>query len=563
MMIRVVALILTFVLAIPQTVAADEQVVNVVNNILDKRVSLDVQDADLAGVIKALAESFDLNIVAGKSVTGTVTLSLKNVRLQDVLDLMLESTGYFYRVKDNIILILAPEDELTTEIIKLKYAKPSEILKSLEALKSDQGSIQAIDEENRLVIKETPLPLNEILKEVEKLDKIPEQILIEARMIEVEDTDLSAFGFTWNNTFSLMGLIPEDKAPLGSRGYIQPGFSVSGTTVSPSSTTTTASTDSADFRFALPETSTDLTGGQFAYGFTIQRAQATNIIDALVRQNKAHLLASPSIATMSGQEAKIIIGEKFPFRENTLTAVGTTETTKFIDIGTALRVTPTVVGDDEILLKIHPEVSSLNQSLDAGPRIDTREATTTVIVKNGQSVVIGGLIRHDKTVIRQKVPILGDLPLFGLAFRNKSTDFVTKELAVFITPHLMRPMKPGEEVQAGDPLSPVLFYNRGVRLLDEEGIESLGKTEPQRFSEAISNFESIIRNYPEADVAAAALYQLGKLHAEKLHKYELAVQAWEQLQKDYPDSPYLTKKVLRSLNKVRQKAERQKSKRTG
>src|SRR3989338_3786880 len=106
------------------------------DDVLDTSVSIDVQDAELGGVIKALAESFDLNIVAGKSVTGAVTLSLKNVRLQDALDLMLSSAGYFYRVKDNIIMILAPEEELTTEVVKLKYIKPSAIVGSLNALKS-------------------------------------------------------------------------------------------------------------------------------------------------------------------------------------------------------------------------------------------------------------------------------------------------------------------------------------------------------------------------------------------------------------------------------------------
>ncbi|MBI3999260.1 MAG: secretin and TonB N-terminal domain-containing protein, partial [Candidatus Omnitrophica bacterium] len=380
---------------------------------MDTRVSFDVNDAEIRGVLKVLAESFDLNIVVDEGVSGKVTLSLKEVRLEDALDLILEPSGYFYRVKDNVILIQAPEKELVTEIVDLNFGKASEIKSSLEALKSENGSITITEQENRIIIKDAPSRIKAILKEVSKLDRMPYQVLIEARMIEVEDTDLTAFGVTWNGSLNLAGT-SDGKGPVSARTFTPPG----------ASSTTTTSVESGDLKLSLPETSADLSGGQLLYGLTFRRANSSTTIDALIRTNKAHILASPSIATMDGEEARIIIGEKFPFRENTLTAVGTTETTKFVDIGVALRVTPTVMEGNQILMKVHPEVSSLNSSLDAGPRIDTREANTTVLVENGQTIVIAGLIRHDKTVIRQKVPFLASLPLIGLAFRNKSVDFV-------------------------------------------------------------------------------------------------------------------------------------------
>ncbi|MBI4394860.1 MAG: tetratricopeptide repeat protein [Candidatus Omnitrophica bacterium] len=528
-------------------------------SILDTRVSFNVSDGDIGGVLKVLAESFDLNIAVAEGIAGKVTLTLKDVRLEDALDLILQDSGYFYRVKDNVILVQAAERELVTEIITLDYAKAGDIKASLEALKSENGSVTAIEADNRLVIKEEPKRLKEIMKEIAKFDKAPEQILIEARMVEIEDTDLSAFGIQWSGNLNLAGFTDGKPGLTGGRAIDIPGYetATAGTTLLPSTTAQTLTQESGDFRLALPETSADLTGGQFVYGLTVGRIQFSNIIDALIRTNKAHLLASPSIAALNGQEAKIIIGEKFPFRENTLTAVGTTETTKFVDIGVALRVTPTVLEGDQIQIKLHPEVSSLNETLSAGPRINTREATTTVIVKNGQTIVIAGLIRHDKTVIRQKVPLLGNLPLLGLAFRNKSTDLVTRELAVFVTPYLMRPMQGEEGEIMIDGLSPQIFYNRGVRLMDEYGIESLGKPEAQRYSEAIANFKNIARNYAESEVADDALYQLGRLYDEKMKKPDLAAQAWNQLKAGHPDSPYLTPKLLSKLATVQKKAEKQ------
>lgn len=536
----------------PFVISADAKPVSDVDastfgSVLDTRVSFDVQEAEIDSVFKALAESFDLNIVIPEAIKGKVSLSLKDVRLEDALDLILESTGYFYRVKDNVIIIMAPEKDLATEVVTLNYVKASEIKGSLEAFKSENGEIIVIDKENRIILKDTPQKIKKILEEIQKMDRYPMQILIEARMVEVEDSDLSAFGINWSNNVSLAGS-SDGKGPLGSRTFTPPG----------AMTSTTTAVESGNFTLALPETSSDLLGATedvLTFGTTYGRHHVNAAIDALVRTNKAHLLASPSIATLNGQEAKIIIGEKFPFRENTLTAVGTTETTKFIDVGVALRVTPTVIGEDQIMLDVHPEVSTVTDTLDAGPRIGTREATTKIIVRNGQTVVIAGLIKHDKTVINQEVPFLANMPLLGAAFRNKSTDFVARELAVFITPYLMQPAtgEPGEKVI--DVISPVMLYNSGTRLLEETGIESLGKREEQRYSEAIANFKNVARNFADSEFADDALYQLGLLYYERLKNYKLAAQVWNDLKVKYPDSPYLTKDLLSKLKSAQSKAE--------
>ena len=540
------ALIATFVVPTAKGAQNSSQSVSS-GNILDTRVSFQVTDGEVGRVLRTLAEAFDLNIVVSEGIKGTVSLKLNNVRLEDALDLILESTGYFYKVQDNIIIIQAPEKEVVTQVFPLQYKKVSELKGGIGPLLSPQGSVEQGGDEKHIVIKEVPSKMKTVLKEIEKVDQPPYQILIEARMVEVEDTDLTAFGVTWNNNFNLAGS-SNGKGPLGSRTFLPPGAA--------STATSTTSTESTDFRLNLPETSSDLSGGQLLYGVTYGRAHLSATIDALVRHNKAHILASPTIATTDGEEAKIIIGEKFPFRENTLTAVGTTETTKFVDIGTALRVTPRVINKDQVLLEIHPEVSSLNSALEAGPRINTREATTKIIVKNGQTVVIGGLLQNNKTVIRQKIPILGNIPILGVAFRNKSTDFITKELAVFITPYFLNPLSGDENEPVIDSFSARIFYNRAVRLMDEYGIESLGKSEAQRYSEAVANLKVVVKNFGDSEIGDAAMYQLGRLYYEKLHNPEKAAEAWKELVTRRPDSPYATEELYDLLHKAQRQAEK-------
>jgi type IV pilus assembly protein PilQ len=551
---RILTCLLIVTLACSSVPSSAAQVNQGLGGVLDTRISFEVSEADIDGVLKTLAAAFDLNIVVGEGITGNVTLTLKDVRLEDALDLILEATGYYYSLRDNIILVQAPEKDLATEVILINYVQATDVKDGADALLSELGSIDVSGDGNRLIIKETPKNMGAILKEIKRQDHAPLQVLIEARIVEVEDTDLTAFGIDWNHNLSLAGST-DGKGPLTARSLQPPS---TGAAVA---SDTTTSEPSSDFRFGLSETSTDLTGGQIRYGVTYRRLAFATKIDALIRTNRAHILASPTIAAMDGEEAKIIIGEKFPFRENTLTAVGTTETTKFVDIGTALRVVPRILNGEDIELEVHPEVSSLNASLDAGPRINTREAQTKLIVKNGQTIVIAGLISHDKTVIRQKVPFFGNIPLLGLAFRNKSTDFVKKELAVFITPYIMPQLQGKEGVDVVDEYTPRRFYNRAFRMTEEFGIESLGMSEAQRSSEAIGNFEHIARNFSGSELADDSLYQLGLLYDEKVKNPRKAAEAWLTLAADYPDSPYVTDELLARLKVLRKKAERFEKKR--
>ncbi len=158
----------------------------------------------------------------------------------------------------------------------------------------------------------------------------------------------------------------------------------------------------------------------------------------LVSEGKGKILSNPHIATMNNQEAKILVGERIPYRETTTTTGGQTETITFYELGIRLTVTPTINPDNKITLKIHPEVSSIGRQTDAGYSILTREADTTVIVGDGETFVIGGLITENELESLSKVPFLGDIPLLNLLFSHRREEKSRSELVVFITPRIIK-----------------------------------------------------------------------------------------------------------------------------
>ncbi len=301
---------------------------------------------------------------------------------------------------------------------------------------------------------------------------------------------------------------------------------------------------------------------------------ANATIDALVQAQKAHLLASPSIAVLNNREARIIIGEKVPYKERTQTTTGTTETTRFIDVGTTLRVTPSINADGYITLAIHPEVSSVKALIDAGPQITTREADTVVRVKEGETIVIGGLIRQEDNRVRSRIPILGDIPIIGFLFSNWSKDQTQTELAVFITPKILRSRaemleenKTRYEEEAYVNILSTADLNVQMKLLEKArnlqsgiGVESANKEAWQRKNQSLSLYECIMTQFPDGPKAAEASYQAAVLYND-LGEYYLAKEACAKLASKYPDSEFVAKAgdLQKSINAHLRKDARQKA----
>jgi len=498
---------------------------------LQEKIFLDYKDADIANVLRSLSYTYGLNLVTSSEVKGKITVSLKDVTLAEALDAILSTNGYNYSRKGNIIYITPGGVEgaqLVSEPLTLKYLKAADAQNLLRKILSAKGDIKVDEIANMLIVTDFQANIDKLRGLLSTVDIAPQQVLIEAKIVDITSKDLKNLGVTWQLDYSPgKGIFNRDS--VGAER-----MKTTGTFAGPSSS---------------------LSGGQLKLDtLSLKGFTATATLDALIQDQKAHLLASPSIAVLNNREARIIIGEKVPYKERTQTTTGTTETTKFIDVGTTLRVTPSINADGYITLNIHPEVSSVSALLDAGPRITTREADTTVRIKEGETIVIGGLIKQEDNRTRSGVPLLGSIPIVGALFSNKSKDQSQVELVVFITPKILRSREEAiasgksaydEEavvniLSTGSLNTQMKLFEKAQNLQSGLGLEGRHKEEWQRKHQALSLYENIFMEFPDGAKAPEAGYQAAWLYyglGELYRARDLCL----KIVSDYPNSPYAYK----------------------
>jgi type IV pilus secretin PilQ/predicted competence protein len=494
-------------------------------------ISLDYKDADISAVLRSLAWSYGLNLVTGTDIKGKITVNLKNVTIDEALNAILTASGYVHVQKGNIIYIssgAADGIDLSSEPVFLKYLKAAEAQNLLRKVVSAKGDIKVDEVSNMLIITDYTANIEKVKKLIDSIDIPPQQVLVEVKIVDITSKDLENLGVTWSADYKPAGNV---KGLFNRKTQYQEELK-----------TTTA----------MAGTSGTLSGGQFKIDtLNFKGLSLTATIDALCQDQKANLLASPSIAVLNNREARIVIGEKVPYKERTQTTTGTTETTKFIDVGTTLRVIPSINADGYITMLIHPEVSSVSAMLDAGPRITTREADTTVRVKEGETIVIGGLIKQTDDKIRSKIPLLGDLPIIGLLFSNRSKDQAQTELAVFITPKILRSKeeakiygaKDEEEVYVnigptGELSIAYQLFEKADKLDKGIGLESRRKDMKYRKTQALSLFENIASQFPNSPKAPESLYRAALIQFYYFGDDIGARDKLEKLISDYPKSAF-------------------------
>ena len=501
----------------------------VITNESNPVISLDYKDADINAILRSLAWSYGLNLVTSSDVKGKVTINLKNVTLNDALDAILTASGYVHIRRGNIVYISSGANEgidMVSEPVFLKYLKAAEAQNLLRKVISQKGDIKVDEVSNMLIITDFAANIEKIKKLVNSIDLPPQQVLIEVKIVDITSKDLENLGVTWSADYK------PTKGGLFNRS--------------------TGSQEELNGTTTLAGPSGTLSGGQFKINtLNFKGLSLTATIDALVQDQKANLLASPSIAVLNNREARIVIGEKVPYTEREQTTTGTTETTKFIDVGTTLRVIPSINADGYITMIVHPEVSSVSALLAAGPRITTREADTTVRVKEGETLVIGGLIKQDDNRIKNKIPLLGDLPIIGLLFSDRSKDQDQTELAVFITPKILRSReeaklyaeKAEEEVYVnigptGELSIAYQLFDKADKLDKGFGLESRRKDKKFRKSQALSLFENIANQFPNSPKAPESLYRAALIDYYYFEDEIKSRDALEKLLSDYPRSSF-------------------------
>ena len=386
-------------------------------------ITLDAEDASLPSVLKILAEKGDLNIITGTGVTGgRVTIHMKDVPVDQAVNLVVRAAGLAYERIGNSILVAQPgtlkeETGLSSYVVDLKYADASDVK---EALKSISAAIQVDKGGNRLVVVTSPRIISEIEEIVRVMDVPAKQVTIEARIIEVSTDAAKKLGIDWDQ-LNRQGFVIIEGEPHGSSS--RGGF--------PDSVSWFRNTSGRKDLFNAREL--------WRQGYAWRTA-----IDFLVRDGNARVLATPRIATLNGREASILIGSRIPFTvTGTVFAGGgaaPVERVEREEVGIKLRITPLINADGYITTQITPEVSSVvgfqgrNNDL---PVVATRQASTTVRLKDGSTVIIGGLLSEEKTTEMTKIPVLGSIPGIGVLFRHHSVTTTKRDLVIEVTPRIM------------------------------------------------------------------------------------------------------------------------------
>jgi len=408
---------------------------------LEKRISVEFRKTPLEDVIRIIAEQADVDVVASPSVTGEATVKLTDVPLQEALRSILEVHGFDYVVGDNIIRVLA-QDEMpkvperqVSQIFEITYADVAEVVKSLDKFKSDVGSITHIEGTSHILVTDKEVKVKDMSDFIREVDRITPQILVEARIYDITSKDRFDLGIQWAAGTSTL--------------YNSDGV--------PDLTTRTDPFARGLFNGTAPKT--ENTTGAVRLGWLNSDVDIDMVLRAEQENLNAKLLANPRVLVLNDKMAKIKIVSEIPYQELQESALGgSIGTTAFREVGVELQVTAHLaVRDQMIRLQMKPSFSVVTgEVIVAGvnvtypqPVVDRREADTTLIVKNGQTVVLGGLKKKEVNQQINKIPLLGDIPLAGALFRFKAEETINSELLVFITPWIIeQPMMTEAETRA-------------------------------------------------------------------------------------------------------------------
>jgi len=471
---------------------------------MKRPITLDVRDMNIVDVIKFLALKGEFNVVVSPTVEGRVTVLLNNVSIEDAMDIVIISNQLAYKVQNNIVQIMSSaeyeamfgkrfSDKTKVSIIRLRYAKPGYVLAALDNLKSnvgkiiideDTGSVVMIDtpeaiermeasivkiekpletfvyslqyasadvvadklraridakavgsitpdeRSNKLIVRAFPDRKKEIEDIVRQLDAPTKEVLVDARILQVVMKPQYDIGIDWQLDFRDS---PDDqiKKISFSNFYLgQQNSAIAG----------------SDDLFSHY--------GQIAVGNFDNDAFETTI-RSLEQVSDTKILSNPQILITNNDEAKIHVGDTVPYIISTTSGTGdnaiTSEDVRFVDVGLKLNVIPTINDDGYVTMRLRPEISSVISTVSSQgggiPQVNKTEVETTVMVKDGNTIVMGGLKKDDKVHVKKGFPVLMDLPVIGSMFGRTTDDFTQTEIVILITPHILTGVEDYEQIK--------------------------------------------------------------------------------------------------------------------
>tara|TARA_B100000614_G_scaffold257899_1_gene279003 strand:+ start:42022 stop:44166 length:2145 start_codon:yes stop_codon:yes gene_type:complete len=430
-----------------------------------EKLSLNFQDIEVRSVLQLIADFTDLNLVASDTVTGRITLRLQSVPWDQALDLILKTKGLDKRQVGNVLLV-APADEiaarekqeleaqkqlaslapLRTEYISINYARAEQLQTLItsrggadgSSLVSERGSVTVDQRTNTLIVQDTADSLEDIRDLIQRLDVPVQQVLIEARVVVASTNVADEFGVRWGGlgwTDSLYSdgesvAISGRHTSLRELHYANIDRDDDG---SLGEFEEFDEEQNNDLIVDMGVESTDAT--RFSIGFTSLDSGLIELeLSALESEGHGELVATPKVLTADQQPAVIASGQQVPF--NVSTASGATAV-EFIEAELRLEVTPQVTPEGDVIMQLKVNNDSLGTDLD-NPAINTNRVETTVLVNDGETVVLGGIFQQEKVNSTIKTPFLGDIPWLGALFRKKVNRDNKQELLIFITPRLVK-----------------------------------------------------------------------------------------------------------------------------
>ncbi len=412
-----------------------------------ERLSLNFQDIEVRAVLQLIADFNGFNLVASDTVTGRVTLRLKNVPWDQAMDLILKTKGLGMRKSGNVIMV-APQEEiasreklelesqkqlqelspLKTEFVHVNYAKAQALADLMKTktnkLLTPRGNVSVDERTNTLLVQDTAEALGDLRRVVEALDIPVRQVLIESRIVVANDDfskDIGVqFGYSQSNA--------------GKTGFTsQIGGGIPGSITYPKTTAFAASGTQENYLVDLP-----VTNPAGAMNWAIGKIGSNLLqlqLSALQTEGRGEVIASPQVITANQKEALIETGTEIPYQEASSSGATSVSFKKAV---LALKVTPHVTPDDRVIMDLKVNRDSVGTVFNGVPSIDTNEVDTQVLIDNGETVVLGGIYQSEHTVTKTLVPFFGELPYVGNLFKNNAIKATKKELLIFVTPKILK-----------------------------------------------------------------------------------------------------------------------------
>lgn len=426
-----------------------------------QKVSFNFQNIDVRAALLLLTDlpGVNLNMVTSDQVHGNMTLRLKNVPWDQALDIILEAQGLGKREAGNVLMIDLKEniaarekkelealrdikelEPIQTEFIQINYAKAKDLADLLskqttgdkfQTFLSDRGAVSVDERTNHLILQDTASKLAEIRQLITALDTPVQQVLIESRIVIATDDFSKSLGVK----FGASG-----NQDLGDGYGAVVGGKVAGDTTFSGGTAFTGgqgTTGVENFLLSLPATSD--AGTPAAVGLAIGKIGTYLLqleLSALQTEGRGEIISSPRVITGNQKEAVITQGTQIPYQDSA--GVGTTASVQFKDATLELKVTPQITPDERIIMDLNVKKDAPGQSINGNVSIDKREVKTTVLVDNGETVVLGGVYEQTSLNTIHRVPFFSDLPLVGNLFKYRANSDKKSELLIFVTPKILK-----------------------------------------------------------------------------------------------------------------------------